>query len=129
MNTGGGVFGENGGAGGFGSVLPSDIQDEGFEDLGGPGGEADAVPFQPVAAAPFPGAQGAPARQARRPATRGPVAPRAMPGYPVMGLGQDGAPLIQVQQCSRVGPALVGALAGGVIVGLSCFAYSYYRGR
>ena len=60
------------------------------------------------------------------PVQRAPM-PRPMPNYPVMGMGQEGAPLITVQQCSKTGPALVGFLAGAVTVGIGCGVYCYFR--
>lgn len=121
MNTNGGVFGEAGSAG-LGSVLPPNIEDEGFEDLGGPSpaGSPQAMP------ASMPGM------------------PPMQPGYPMqqrapmprrqqfVGLGQDQTPMLTVAAeppCSKTGPTLVGFFAGALTVGLGFGAYCYFTRR
>jgi len=122
VDTNGGVFGEAGGAG-LGSVLPPNINDEGFEDLGGP------TPSTGPYAMPGP-MPGMPPVQPGPPAQPRARMPRAMPmpQQGIMGLGQDQV-LPPTPPCSKTGPTLVGFFAGALTVGLGFGAYCYFTRR
>jgi hypothetical protein len=118
MDTNGGVFGDSGGTG-LGAVLPPNIEDEGFEDLGGP-----VAMGAPGLGAQMPGvAQGMPMH---------PGMPRNVPGAVAVpqpmrmaaaGLGQEPMQMVATETCSKWGSRLGGFAAGLLTAGLAVGTY------
>ena len=108
----GGVFGAAGSVGGLGSVLPSDVPNEGFEDLAGFSG-----PPSPAMAPVSP-----PMNMPRHPsAVR---RPRVMA---VRGMGEDATAPMYCPACPSTRNALLGFLAGALVTALGFGVYNWYQ--